>query len=126
MVDIAHGRRIGIVPGEEFINAARLLGLVALLQRADQGLFHRRRAVEVHQGDLRHQARLGHGLLELLFDEGVPALVVVGPRGIGDAPVGHRAVAVVFQGLLETADGFVVVVAVAPHQAAVEPKLGLG
>ncbi|MNC53236.1 hypothetical protein D3C75_1026290 [compost metagenome] len=95
-------------------------------ERADQRLLHRRCAVETHQRYLRRQPGLGHGFLELLFDEGVPAFVVVGPRGIGDAPVGHRAVAIVFQGFLETADGFVVVVAVAPHQAAVEPQLGLG
>ncbi|MNF95105.1 hypothetical protein D3C84_778430 [compost metagenome] len=125
-IDIAHGRRIGIVPGEKLVNAARLFGLVALLYRVDQGLFHWCRAVKVHQRDLCRQSCLGHGLLELLLDEGVPAFVVVGPRGIGDAPVGHRAVAIVFQGFLETADGFVMVVAVAPHQAAVEPKLGLG
>ncbi|MNF17375.1 hypothetical protein D3C80_2208360 [compost metagenome] len=60
------------------------------------------------------QPGLGHGLFQLLFDEGVPALVVVGARGVGHAPVSHCAIAVVFDRLAKTADGFIVVVAVAP------------
>ncbi|MNQ93000.1 hypothetical protein D3C85_1084440 [compost metagenome] len=80
----------------------------------------------MRQRGLRRESGLGHGLFQLLLDEGIPALVVVGTRGVGDAPVGHCAIAVVFDRLAKTADGFIVVVAVAPGQSTIEPELGLG
>ncbi|MNF92131.1 hypothetical protein D3C84_747670 [compost metagenome] len=113
-IDIAHGRRIGIVPAEELLEARRLVGLVALLQCPDQPLLHRRGTVDMCQRGLCRQPGLGYGLLQLLLDEGIPALVVVGARGVGDAPVGHCAIAIVFDRLAKTTDGFIVVVAVAP------------
>ena len=108
------------------LKAGGLIGLVALLQRPDQRLLHRGCAVEMRQRGLRRLSGLGHGLFQLLFYEGIPTLVVVGARSVGDAPVGHRAIAVVLDRLVKATYGFVVVVAVAPQQTTIEPALGLG
>ena len=55
--------------------------------------------------------------------EGVPVLVVVRAGGVGDAPVGECAPGIVLHGPLEAAHRLLVVEAVAPQQAAVEPRL---
>ena len=54
-----------------------------------------------------------------------PGQIIVGPRGVADAPVRHGAFAVVLQRLLKALDRFSMVEPKQPVEAAVEPKLGV-
>src|SRR5215469_7648769 len=54
-----------------------------------------------------------------------PRVVVVWPDRVGDAPMSDGTVRVLLQHLLKAADSFLVVVAKAPVEAAVEPALGV-
>jgi hypothetical protein len=54
----------------------------------------------------------------------LPGQIVERPGGIGDALMGHRAVRIRLQRLLETLDAFFMVEAVAPVEADIEPALG--
>src|SRR5689334_1047948 len=68
----------------------------------------------------------GQGPVEIGRIEGLPLLVVVGPRSIGDAPLSHGAGWVVPGRLTKAAHGLLVIVAVAPQQSAIEPELRTG
>src|SRR5215472_5943647 len=63
--------------------------------------------------------RLAGGILQF------PGKVVIGSDRVGDAPMSHRAVRVRLQRLFKAADRFLMVVAKAPVEAAVEPTLGI-
>ena len=54
-----------------------------------------------------------------------PGEVVVRPGGVADTPMGHGAVGVGLQRLLEAGDSLLMVEAEAPVEAAVEPALGV-
>ena len=54
-----------------------------------------------------------------------PGAIVERTAGIGDAPPGHRAIRVMFEGRAKTGDGLLMVVCICPVQAVVEPGLGL-
>src|SRR5690606_9558838 len=107
----------------------RLACRVAREQRRGQGPLDRPSAVtgaldgrQRRPGGVERPAERGGALAR---EERLPRLVVVAAGGVGDAPVAHGAVLVGRHGALEAADSLVVVVPVAPRQAAVEPALGL-
>ncbi len=54
----------------------------------------------------------------------LPGQIVEGPGGVSDAPMHHGASGIALQRLLEALDAFLVVEAVAPVQADIEPALG--
>ncbi len=123
-VDLAHGVGIGVVPGREVFHAriARIAQLDGVNEVALEGGYLGLQRFRPRDG-LRG---LGEGGRLLVLLEGLPGLVVVRADGVGDAPVRHGAVGIGFQRLLEADDGFFVVVAVGPDEAAVEPGLGFG
>jgi hypothetical protein len=119
-----HRRGEGLVPRRLVFD--RLALRVADEQCMDQRLLDRGRAGRMLQGVLhgvigrRQRHRLAGGIEQL------PGQIVVGTRGIGDAPVRHGAARVVLQRLAEALDRFPVVEGEGPDQAAIEPQLRLG
>ena len=69
---------------------------------------------------------LGNGVQRFLPAEETPWLVVVWPECIGESPICYCAIRIIGDGILEAPYGFLVVEAVGPDEAAVEPSLGLG
>ena len=55
-----------------------------------------------------------------------PGFVVIGTKGVGDAPMRHGAIRIGFQCPLETGDRLLMIVAVAPDETTVEPTLRIG
>ena len=103
----------------------RIIRRVALRQRTDQRLLDG--ACAVHKLKRPPGRVMGRVQRPLEVDrvKGLPLLVVVRAGGIGDAPIGHGAGGIVLRSLAETAHGFLMVIAVAPDQAAIEPRLSV-
>lgn len=124
-VDGPHAVGVRRVPHRAVLGGLRLR--VAGAQGTDQGPLH-----DGGPGGCLPVRRL-HGRMGALDGPGqvpvveeLPGLVVVGAQRVRDAPVGHRAVRVGGGRLLEAGHGLLVMKGVRPHQAAVEPELGLG
>ena len=112
-----HGRGVGLIEGV----AVRRLGHgIARTQCLDEGLFHRARTLESFVG-LRKglPGSLGMGLVH-------HGVVDVGTVHEGDAPPGHGQLGVQPGGLLESADGLVMVEGVGPDDPLIESTLGAG
>ena len=122
-VDRAHGVGVVVVPGSAVLG--RRVLREARPQRADQRPLDRRAGAGQRAGAGDGAVSGGHGVDQLLPLEGLPVLVVVRADGVGEAPVRHRAVGVGRDRVLEAADGLLVVEAVGPDEAAVEPGLGV-
>jgi hypothetical protein len=117
------GHRIGIGELERREVLDRLGPGIPLGQRVDQDALDvgRARCGLARGGD--GSVRTAQRRVQVDGVEGVPVLVVVGAGGVGDAPVGECAPGIVLHGPLEAAHRLFVVEAVAPQQAAVEPRL---
>ncbi len=123
-INLAHGTGIVVVPDRA--DLVRLVSGVAMRERADQHPFDGARMIEA-----RHCAAcrvIGKRERALQVDgiEGLPLLVVVWTRRVGDAPMGEGAAGVGVRRKLEAAYRFLMVVAVAPDEPAIEPELRLG
>ena len=123
-VDQPHRGGVGVVPLFEFLRRHPVRLLEAAGQRLDQPPFHRaggsrvgERKLDMIEAALGRAVRLGLAML-------LPGQIVEGPGRIGDAPMHERAAGVGLQRLLKTLDAFLVVEAVAPVQADIEPALG--
>ena len=121
-VNLAHGGGVVIIP--DWRDIARFIQWIAFCKGAYQGLFNRACLVEEFQCLFCGGAGKIEGAFQVGRIEGHPLLVVVGARRIGDAPLGHGAVGIMFGGLLEAAHGLFMIVAITPDQAAIEPELG--
>src|SRR5690606_30968380 len=113
-VHLPHAVRVGLVR-HRAVGDGPVPG-VAGAQGADQGLFDGGDAGGGRVGPLDGLVRAFDGAGEVVAVEGVPRLVVVGPEGVGDAPVGHGAVGIGRHRLLEAGDRLLVVEGVGPHQ----------
>src|SRR5262245_19553019 len=122
-VDLAHFLGIVVIP--DWRDLVWIIRSVALRQRPDQRLLDWAYAVR----ELECQLRSFIGRLErtLKVDrvERFPLLVVVGTGGVGDAPIGHGAGRVMLRSLAKTPYGLLMVVAVAPKEPAIEPRLSV-
>ncbi|EPJ34863.1 hypothetical protein STAFG_8053 [Streptomyces afghaniensis 772] len=120
----AHGVRVRLVPHRAVLDGLRLR--VAGSQRADQSLLDRGGPDGLLMGSFHCGMRTLHRPRQFLAVEEFPGLVVVRAQRVGDAPIRHRALGISLGRLFEAGDGFLVMEGVRPHQAAVEPELGLG
>ena len=136
----AEGRHVGIV-AELAVGGPHRLGVGVAPERALLGRRRRRearrqrldhraldggRAVEQGVRPLDGRARERDHLDQLVRLERDPVLVVVRAHRVGDAPVGHRTGRIRIDGALEAAHRLLVVEAVRPRQAPVEPGLRIG
>jgi hypothetical protein len=118
-----HGVGKGVVPRALVVDgvALRITGR----QRLDQRAFGRADTADQREGGagrvIGASKRCGLASRVLQF----PREVVVRPDRIGDAPMSDRAVRVPLQRLREAGDRFLMMVAKAPVEAAVEPTLGV-
>ena len=121
---LAHGVGEGAVPAGHVVDRRTLR--IALGQCSDQRALGRRRMDGGGQRLLRGVVggRQRRGLAAGIHQ--LPRQVVVGTRGIGDAPMRHRAGGIVLERPFEAADRFLVIVGVGPDQAAIDPELGFG
>ncbi len=120
-IHLPHRVGIGVVPGIAVFGWR--WRWTALCQRPNECLFNVGSIAHPGEGGLGRRMgsfeRLGHvGVTERL-----PGLVVVGAECVGDAPIGHGAIRVNLRRLLKASDRFLVVKAIAPDQAAIEPQL---
>ena len=111
----------GVVPRRHVVD--RLRTRVAGIERIDQRALQLGCRTRAGLGRLLRVPGLAQRPGAPFAVHHVPGVVVVRPAGIGDAPMGHRAARIVLQRLAETGDGFFVVVAPGPVEAAVEPAL---
>ena len=123
LVRRAHRRRVPLAPA-----GVALGGLdhrIAGRQRRDQRLLDLRGPGGEPLGVLARLPSGGEGRAQAGRIEVVPGVVVVGADDVGDAPVRHRAVGVGLERAFEATPGLLVVEAIGPGQAAVEPGLRL-
>ncbi len=92
-------------------------------QGADQGGLDRCHRAAQRKGCLCGIIGGCNGLGATGFIVKIPGHVVIRPRSIGDAPMRHGTVRVVFQRAVETDAGLGMVVGIGPDQAPVEPEL---
>ncbi len=120
-VDLPHSIGEIIVPCVH--GFGRLASRVTQGQRLDQfrlGLAH---VFDLGQGILRSVIRPRDGPHGIVFVKRLPRFVVVTAGSIRDAPIGDGTIRVGLGGFLKAGNRFVMVIAKAPHKAAIEPHL---
>ena len=122
--DLSHFLCVGLVPRRHILD--RLTLRIARGERLDHRPLERACLSGMRQRGLHGIVRCRQCHLPAIPVVANPGQIVVGARGIADAPVRHGAFAVVLQRLLKALDRLGMVEAEQPVQSAVEPELGIG
>ena len=125
VINLPHGLGISEVEGVERFRVSRRRRRKPWRESGDQVALERRRvdgsflcSLQSAVGDIEHARHV-------LGIEEAPRLVVIGPRRERDAPMRHRALRIILNGLFEASDRFFGVEDIGPQQATVEPELCL-